>query len=284
MTDHPGERFPRGTTNAELLMQVERPRFSICSVVNRPAQYAEMVKSFKAGGFTAEAGCEYLYLDNSTENNYEPYSAYNLFLRMARGQYVILCHQDVFLIEDGFDKLNRIIEELNEHDPDWGLFGNSGGYWPWGRAIRIRDKVGDDQRCGGPFPRRSHSLDENFVVVRADANLALSKDLKGFHLYATELCLVAAALGHSSYVVDFYLYHAGEAKMDRTYYLIRSAMIRKYSRNLRMRVLRTPCSDLVFTWWGPLTWLANTETGLKISFFLSRIFGGPPAASEKLSF
>jgi hypothetical protein len=242
-----------------------------------------MVKSFQAGGFTVAAGCEYLYLDNSSGNKYESYSGYNLFLRIARGQYVILCHQDVFLIEDGLDRLNEVIEELNTLDLNWGLFGNSGGIWACGSAIRIRDPFGDNQCVGGPFPRKCHSLDENFIVARADANLALSGDLKGFHLYGTELCLVAAALGHQSYVVDFYLYHAGKAKMDPTYELIRSAMIKKYSRGSAMRMVRSPCSEMVFAPWAPFAWLANTTLGLIISRLLNRVFSSPPTPNRKIT-
>lgn len=275
-----GQRLPQEAANAALRTQ-DRPRFSICSVVNDAAQYAEMIQSFQAGGFTAVAGCEFLYLDNRSGNQYEPYSGYNLFLRVARGHYVILCHQDVFLIEDGFDRLNAVIEELDAIDPDWGLFGNSGGYWPCQMAIRIRDKIGDNQFRGAPLPRRCYSLDENFIVVRADANLALSKDLGGFHLYGTELCLVAAALGHHSYVVDFYLYHAGNAIIDKSYGRIRSAMIQKYSRASAPRMLRSPCSEMVFTPWPLLTWLANTRVGLRFSCFLSRALGRPPAPNRK---
>jgi hypothetical protein len=284
MNSDGAQQFPCDAKNAVALAEVERPRFSICTIVNRPAQYAEMVKSFQAGGFTAAAGCEYLYLDNSSSNQYEAYSGYNFFLRFARGKYLILCHQDVFLIEDGIDRLNKVIGELDALDPTWGLFGNSGYYWPNRKVIRIRDLAGENQSVGGPFPRKCHSLDENFIVVRADANLALSSDLTGFHLYATELCLVAAGLGYHSYVVDFFLHHAGDAIMDRTYGLIRSAMIRKYSHMSGMRLVRTPCSDLVFTPWAPLTWLANTRPGWRISRLVSRVFGSPPKSNQKISF
>jgi hypothetical protein len=284
MNENCEEQFPREAANAAALSEVERPRFSICSIVNRPAQYAEMVKSFQAGGFTAAAGCEYLYLDNSSSNRYEAYSGYNFFLRFAKGKYLILCHQDVSLIEDGFDRMNEVIEELEALDPDWGLFGNSGFYWPSRKAIRISDHVGENQSIGGPFPQKCYSLDENFIVVRADANLALSADLAGFHLYGTELCLVAAELGRQSYVVDFYLHHAGDAIMDRTYGLIRSAMIRKYSGMSGIRRVRTPCTDLVFTPWAPLTWLANTRPGWRISHLVSRVFGSPPKPNQKISF
>jgi hypothetical protein len=276
MIDNHEGQFPQDAVNASGLLSVERPRFSICSIVNRPAQYAEMVESFRSGGFTAAAGCEFLYLDNSTQNRHESYEGYNFFLQIARGEYIILCHQDVFLIEDGYDRLNEVIEELNSIDPDWALFGNSGGFWPGGKAIRIRDKVGYNQSRGGPFPQRCHSLDENFIVVRANANLALSRDIKGFHLYGTDLCLVAATLGLHSYVADFFLYHAGEARMDPTYYQIRLSMIRKYSRLSKIRMIRTPCMDMIFTPWAPLTWLANTGIGIRIGALLSHTFGKEP--------
>ena len=51
------------------------------------------------------------------------------------------------------------------------------------------------------------ALDKNFLVVRRDANLAVSADLKGFHLHGTDICIVARLLGYTAYVVDFQLRH-----------------------------------------------------------------------------
>ena len=267
-----GTVFPEIATNAAIFLQADRPRYSICSIVTRPAEYAEMLATFDRGGFKAGVNTEFLYLDNSTANQFEAYSGYNLFLRAARGQYIILCHQDLLLLEDGIARLDAIIAELDAIDPAWALFGNGGGIWPNKIAVRMSDKFGENQSIGGPFPVPCLSLDENFIVVRADTNLALSRDLSGFHFYGTELCIVAAHLGYNAYVVDFHLYHKGAATQDKTFFEIRKAMIEKYSRLAGSRMFTTTCSEFVVTPWPVLTRLANTHYGTRISMFLNKLF------------
>jgi len=277
----PNTVFPEIATNAAIFLQADRPLYSICSIVTRPAEYAEMLETFERGGFKAGVNTEFLYLDNSTANQFEAYSGYNLFLRNARGQYIILCHQDLLLLEDGIARLDAIIAELDALDPTWALFGNGGGVWPNKIAVRMSDKFGQDQSIGGPFPVPCLSLDENFIVVRADANLALSRDLSGFHFYGTELCIVAANLGYSAYVVDFHLYHKGAATQDKTFFEIRKAMIEKYSNLAGSRMLTTTCSEFVVTPWSALTRLANTHYGTRISMFLNKFFRPRQTSTSK---
>jgi hypothetical protein len=276
-----GMVFPKATTNAATFLKADRPRYSICSIVTRPAEYAEMLETFDRAGFEAGVNTEFLYLDNSTTNQFEAYSGYNLFLRTARGPYIILCHQDLLLLEDGIARLDAIIAELDALDPAWALFGNGGGIWPNKIAVRMSDKFGENQSVGAPFPVPCLSLDENFIVVRADANLALSRDLSGFHFYGTELCIVAAHLGYSAYVVDFHLYHKGAATQDKTFFEIRQKMIEKYSRLAGSRMFTTTCSEFVVTPWLVLTRLANTHYGTRISTFLNKLFRPRQTSTSK---
>ena len=51
-----------------------------------------MIESFERAGF-CEPDCEFLYLDNTQHNEFDSYSGNNLFLNIARGQFIILCHQ-----------------------------------------------------------------------------------------------------------------------------------------------------------------------------------------------
>ena len=55
----------------------------------------------------------------------------------------------------------------------------------------------------GELPAKVHTVDENFIVVRRATNLSLSHDLDGFHLYGTDLCVIADILGGNCYVIDF---------------------------------------------------------------------------------
>lgn len=218
-------------------------RFSICTLVTDRGEYAEMVESFRDGGFGGK-DCEFLYLDNSDGNTFDAFDGYNLFLTRASGDRLILCHQDVLLLDHGRTDLEARLAELDRLDPAWALCGNAGGTADGKLAIRITDPHGADQSTG-TFPARAVALDENFIVVRRDSNLALSKDLGGFHLYGTDLCIVADMLGRTAYVIDFHLRHKSAGKTDSGFYAARRAAIAKYRRAFRSRWIRTTCTTFL---------------------------------------
>jgi hypothetical protein len=220
--------------------RAECVRYSICTIVTRLGEYAEMVESFRRGGF-CEPDCEYLFLDNSQENMFDSYAGYNLFLNVARGKFIILCHQDVILVDDGRVELDLVLESLSRIDPHWGVCGNSGGVYVGKWARRISDPHGAYQRVG-KLPAKARSLDENFIVVRRSANLALSHDLKGFHLYGTDICLIADIIGYQCYVVDFHLLHKSPGNADTAFKNIRESLIKKYHICLRSRWINGTCT------------------------------------------
>lgn len=218
-----------------------RPRFSICTLVTRADEYAAMVESFVARGFVP-GECEYLCLDNRRANRFDAFAGYNLFLGEARGDYVILCHQDVLLHADGRAELDARLAELTRRDPHWGICGNAGGVALARRAVRISDPHGEDQ-SRGPFPIRVTALDENFLLVRREANLALSRDLEGFHFYGADLCIVADMLGWTAWAIDFHLRHKSGGPVDARFYAMRKAAARKYRRAMRPRWIVTSVTD-----------------------------------------
>jgi hypothetical protein len=232
-----------------------RPRFSICTLVTRRNEYAEMVASFVSHGFSP-ADCEYLYLDNSESNHFDAFGGYNRFLLEAAGDFIILCHQDVLLLADGRAELEQRLHELTAHHPEWALCGNAGGIAFTRLAIRISDRYGENQ-CTGRLPARVTALDENFIVIRREANLALSHDLSGFHFYGADLCIIADFLGRSAWVIDFHLRHNGAGTTGASFYEQRKDVVRKYQRAFRYR------------------WIVTTVT----YFFLSR----SPLASRLLT-
>lgn len=215
-------------------------RFSICTLVTDLDEYAEMVSSFRERGF-GDPDCEFLYLDNSASNAFDAFAGYNLFLTRAAGDYLILCHQDILLLEDGRSALEARLAELDSLDPAWALCGNAGGVVGGGLAVRITDPHGSDQAIG-TFPARATALDENFIVARRDSNLALSHDLEGFHLYGADLCIVADLLGRTAYVIDFHLRHKSAGNTDAGFYAARRAAIAKYRRAFGTRWVRTTCT------------------------------------------
>jgi hypothetical protein len=218
-------------------------RYSIGTLLTNRAQYEAMVGSFREHGF-APPDCEFIYLDNAGGNRLSAYRGLNRLLQEARGDYVILCHQDVRLLEDGRAELDLRLAELSLRDPKWALAGNAGGTAPGKLALRISDPHGRDQRVGD-LPERVDTLDENFIVCRRSARLSLSHDLDGFHFYGTDLCLLADVRGFNAYVIDFHLEHLSGGTTDGTFWAAESAFRAKYARAFRPRWLQTTCA-LVF--------------------------------------
>lgn len=214
-------------------------RYSFASLVNDHAQYSKMQRSFREGGFGDD--CEWLFIDNSRGNVATAYDGLNQLLDQASGEYVILCHQDLLLIDDDRSTLDRRIAQLEELDPDWAVAGNAGAEFPGVLAIRITDKAGSDQNTGR-FPRKVMSLDENFMIVKRKARLGFSRDLSGFHFYGADLCLNADIRGWTCYVIDFHLEHLGSASTGKPFEEAERAFRAKWSRALRDRTMQSTCA------------------------------------------
>lgn len=231
--------------------------FSVCTLVTDLKEYSQMRDSFYAAGFN-EKNSEFIYIDNSEHNKYDGYSGVNRFLEVAQGKYIIICHQDVLLKFDGIDILNQRINEIEKLDPSWGLLGNA-GYKDFNRvALKITDPYGDSRNYG-PFPSKVVSLDENFIIAKKSANLAISHDMSGFHLYGTDMCILASILGYSAYVIDFHLYHKSGGTCGSNFYGVKKNLIEKYRRALSAKYVRTPCTNLFLSNCRFLNYLLNKK-------------------------
>ncbi len=235
--------------------------YSICTLVNNRDEYQEFLASFTAGGFSF-GDCEYLYADNSERNKYDAYAAYNAFLLAANGEYIVLCHQDILLLQDGRCELDRIIADMNRHDLNWAILANAGGLANGDLRLRISDRYGENQTYG-PFPALAQSVDENFIVVRRSANLALSHDVSGFHFYGTDLSLIASMLGYNAYVVDFHLRHKGSGRKNQAFFANRLEMAAKYARTLRPRWVRTTCAHVYVSGHAGISAMLNSRLANK---------------------
>lgn len=221
-------------------------RFTIATLVTDPEQYGDLCASFQKGGFTSD-DCEYLVIDNTAETVTQTgrqtcaYRGLNAALNAARGQHVILCHQDVRLHDDNRKTLEARVSELDRKQPAWALAGNAGAQAPGKLAIRISDPHGQNQKFG-TFPARVMSLDENFIVVRAQSRAGFSRDLTGFHFYGADICLNAAVMGWDAFVIDFHLDHLSPGNKSESFEAAKAAFRRKWSHALRPRWLQTTCS------------------------------------------
>ncbi len=230
-------RILRPETEAPLSAE---PRYTVATLVSDRAQYADMRRSFLAGGFS-DADCEYLFVDNTGPVQTDAYRGLNALLNAAHAPIVILCHQDVRLLDDHRAALDERLKDLHKGDSDWALAGNAGGVAAGTLALRITDPHGKDQKHGN-FPQRVASLDENFIIVRRDARLGFSRDLKGFHFYGADICLHASQMGYSAYVIDFHLEHLSPGKKGNDFGAMEAAFRAKWARALSPRWIQTTCS------------------------------------------
>lgn len=217
-----------------------RKRFTIATLVNNRTHYDEMLASFEDGGFDRR-DCEYLFVDNTGSEQTCAFRGLDRLLAEATGDYVILCHQDVRIVDDGRHELESRLAQLDALDPMWAIAGNAGGVAAGRLAIRITDPHGANQKVG-TLPAKVMSLDENFMVVKRAARLSFSRDLSGFHFYGADLCLVADVLGHTTYVIDFHLEHLSGGLKGASFEAMERAFCAKWGHALRPRLLQTTCS------------------------------------------
>jgi hypothetical protein len=134
--------------------------------------------------------------------------AYNRELNRCTGDVVVLAHQDVFLPDGWVDSLATCVQALSREDRDWGVAGCF-GITAKGKGVGNVYSAGLG-RFAGEFsaqPVRVHSLDEVLIVLNRAAALRFDRDLPGFHLYGTDICLEADKLGLKSYVLPCFVLH-----------------------------------------------------------------------------
>ncbi len=216
------------------------PRYTIATLVSDRAQYDAMRASFRDGGFNG-GDSEYLFIDNTGPRQTDAYHGLNALLNAARAPLVILCHQDVRLLSDGRNALDARLSSLGQIDASWAVAGNAGGVAPGQLALRISDPHGRDVRVG-ELPAKVATLDENFLVVRRGARIGFSNDLSGFHFYGADICLHAAQMGYSAYVIDFHLEHLSAGKKGTDFGAMEQAFEAKWDRALSARWLQTTCA------------------------------------------
>ena len=228
--------------------------FTICSIVSDNEEYSDMKNSFIEKGFKDNS--VFLFADNTHKNNFDAYEAVNLFLQEADSEFIILVHQDVRCI-DNCELLIQRLKELESLDPNWAVCGNAGGR-SYKELFYHIDNNGT-VRKSPLLPQKVYSLDENLLIVKKRANLAVCNDINGFHFYGTDICIMADMLGFNSYVVPFMVKHLSMGNLD-SLEKFKPKFIAKYGEKFRSRFIQTSCTKF---------YLSNSK--IKNKFFNSAI-------------
>lgn len=191
--------------------------FSICTIVNDWVRYEAHQQSWLKMGFGGK-DCEFLVSDNSLSNKLDGFQSSRLFLNEARGQYIIMAHSDSHPRVTK-DKMLKLLRRLEAFDPKWAIVGNAGvdQFRKSSLAHDFRMPTFSEKR-GTKRCRLVQTLDENLLIVKAEARLSLSCDLTGFHLYGLDLCDVARRLGRTCYVAPMRWYHGSHGTLNTAFY------------------------------------------------------------------
>ncbi len=207
--------------------------FSLCCIVTDMNEYNTMQKTFEDCGFADD--CEYVVADNTNGNAFDAYQAIAGFIKQANGKYIIVVHQDVRCIDPKV-QLIKCLDELSAMDEKWAVCGNAGaiGYHQFVHYINNAGKI----ITNANLPARVYSLDENFLVIKKESSMTVSADVKGFHLYGTDLCIIADFLGYNAYVIPFMVKHLSLGNLkDLEKHL--HHFIDLYGRKIRSRYVET---------------------------------------------
>lgn len=243
-------------------------KYSVCTLVSNLPEYAVMVDSYVKAGFNLDL-CEFLYVDNSQGNKYDAYTGLNKLMERASGDYLILSHQDIELIYDTEPDLQQRLQEITELDPTWAVLANAGG----ADVKRVYRRISHphDNLNQGPFPQKVISVDENFILLKKAAGLRFSPDLQGFHLYGTDICLVAEQKGYTCYVINFHLLHKSTGNMNESFYQARQMLMQKYAQTLTPRYIRTTCTYLFISKSPLLNYFMNKPFMITTAKFLKKV-------------
>jgi len=237
--------------------------FSVCTIVNDMDEYQLMRDSFLTNGFDED--CEFIIADNTKKNNFDAYQAISNFLKTSTGEYLIVVHQDVRTI-DNKQKLLSCLEDLNKIDSSWAICGNSGGLGYHQTVLHITHL----DQTHTPIEKLPHpvvTLDENFLVIKKSTNLTISPNLKGFHLYGTDLCIIAKFMGYTSYVIPFMLLHLSEGNI-KSLELYKNDFIKKYGEKMKLGFIQTTFTRFYLS----NSKIKNRIFNSKLGFFIVKQF------------
>jgi hypothetical protein len=136
--------------------------------------------------------------------------AYNAALRDCPDDILVLVHPDVYLPVGWCAALERSLDWLNRHDPQWGVLGLF-GIARSGSECGFTFSTGMGGFIGTPFgePCEVRTVDEFVFVVRRSAGLTFDERIPGAQsqLCATDLCLEAERRKLRSYVLPCFALH-----------------------------------------------------------------------------
>ena len=201
------------------------PKYSLICCVSKPDIFEQvLLDSINKNRYGHDI--EIIPIINN-DNRYSASNALNVGLDSSRSNYAIIAHQDVRLLDGWFEKLDELIDVL---DDNWAVLGSAGmsldygaaDIGKWGGALNAETvAVGsvwhhDDALEEEPYwngikePTLSHCCDECLMVVDKRKGIRYDSQFHGFHFYGIDYCLQARAASYEVYSAELPIIHYGK--------------------------------------------------------------------------
>jgi len=215
-------------------------------------------------------------------------SAFAGAIAHTRADFLVFTHCDVYFPERWFERLAWELQRLSQLDPNWAVVGFSGLTASGELVGRVWDCSLDPWTKGlfgkplaTPIP--IVSADELAIVVNRNAGITFDPRLPGFHLYATDIILMAERAGKRSYGLDLPLIHNAKAQLDvgQDYRRAYHYMVKKWRGRLPVPTTCGPLTSIPFVL--PLRHLRmRYKTIFRRSTFSTERISDPSAKSREL--
>ena len=198
-------------------------KYSVITCVSNPDIYERcLLRSIYAQD--SHKDVELIPIINN-DNRYSASLALNIGIESARTDHLIIAHQDVRLLGDWFNTLDKILETHK----GWGIIGCAGilrdagiddiGVWGGtkGKEIAVGTVYDNDENatkgnaywCGIKDAVPVHCIDECLFVVNAKTRLRFDTLYTGFHFYGVDMCLQARSAGYQVIGSELPIVHYG---------------------------------------------------------------------------
>ncbi len=167
-------------------------------------------------------------------------NAYNDGIRQSENDIMVFSHQDLFLPERWDEKLMNNIKAIERENKEWGVLGCFGITAPGGQKGHLWCNANQKNMGAGSKPTVVRSLDEVLLVLSKKRNILFSRDMEGFHLYGTDICLESEKRGLKNYAIDAWCFHNSESTLylPREYFKSVRYIRKKWKDSLP---IHTPC-------------------------------------------
>lgn len=186
---------------------------------------------------STQIGVEYSYIqiDNYNNNLNSARNAFNKVLDKTNGEYIIFLHPDIRFLHA--ESLRHVVDYCKQVG-EFGVIGVAGAKSDASgkRAIYTHILNGNNRINPGidiRNPIEVQTVDEcMFIVKRELINRYNFPEKQGFHLYATEYCLLMLKKGYTNYVVPAEIWHLSEGRsLDPNYMKQLETIIKDYKND-----------------------------------------------------